>query len=73
MAMAGRRCSLVELARFIQVLETCLGQKAKLEMLPMQPGDVVATAANVSRLGKHIGFRPGILIETGIARFADWY
>ncbi len=63
----------VELTRFIQVLETCLGRKATLEMLPMQPGDVMATAANVSRLEKHIGFKPGTPIETGIAKFVDWY
>ncbi len=63
----------VELSHFIAVLEQCLGRKAKLEMLPMQPGDVLATAANVARLEKHIGFKPATPIETGIAKFVAWY
>jgi UDP-glucuronate 4-epimerase len=63
----------VELMRYIQVLEQCLGKKAKLEMLPMQDGDVPATSANVDSLGKDVGFRPHTSVEHGISRFVEWY
>jgi len=59
--------------RYIQVLEQCLGKKAKLEMLPMQDGDVPATSANVDSLGKDAGFRPSTSVEHGIGRFVEWY
>src|SRR3990172_899849 len=63
----------VELMRYIEVLEKCLGKKAKLEMLPMQDGDVPATSANVESLGKDVGFRPRTSVEHGISRFVEWY
>lgn len=63
----------VDLIRYIEVLEHCLGKKAILEMLPMQPGDVPATFADVSELNKAVGFHPSTSIETGIARFVEWY
>jgi UDP-glucuronate 4-epimerase len=63
----------VELMRYIETLETCLGKKAKLEMLPMQDGDVPATSANVERLEEDVGFRPHTTIEQGVARFVEWY
>ena len=63
----------VELMRYIEVLEQCLGRKAKLEMLPMQPGDVQATTADVTELGKATGFQPRTPVETGIAKFVAWY
>jgi UDP-glucuronate 4-epimerase len=63
----------VELMRYIEALETCLGKKATMNLLPMQAGDVVATDADVSRLHEWVGFRPETKVEDGIARFVDWY
>ncbi|MBI3778465.1 MAG: NAD-dependent epimerase [Gammaproteobacteria bacterium] len=63
----------VELMRYIEVLEKCLGKKAKLQMLPMQEGDVPATSANVESLEKDVGFRPRTSVEQGVARFVEWY
>jgi UDP-glucuronate 4-epimerase len=63
----------VELLRFIEVLEDTLGMKAELNMLPMQPGDVPATAADIDSLARDTGFRPHTPIEQGLARFVEWY
>lgn len=63
----------VELMRYIEVLEKSLGKKAKLDMLPMQDGDVPATYANVKNLENDLGFRPRTSVEDGIARFVEWY
>ena len=63
----------VELMRYINVLEQCLGKKAKMEMLPMQAGDVPSTVADVSALEQATGFRPQTSVEDGIARFVTWY
>jgi UDP-glucuronate 4-epimerase len=63
----------VELGRFIEVLEECLGKKAEKNFLPMQPGDVIVTSADVADLADAVGFRPDTSIENGIARFVDWY
>jgi UDP-glucuronate 4-epimerase len=63
----------VELLTYIAVLEKALGKKAQLEMLPMQPGDVPSTMADVSDLEKATGFRPQTSVETGIANFVKWY
>jgi len=63
----------VELMRFIRVLEQALGVEAKLNMLPMQPGDVPATAADIEELTRDTGFRPYTPIEQGLARFVEWY
>ncbi len=63
----------VELMHLIEVLEECLGQKAKKNILPMQPGDVVATYADVDDLTAAVGFKPSTPIETGVATFVDWY
>ncbi len=62
-----------ELERYISVLEDCLGKKATRKLLPMQLGDVPATAADVSDLEQAVGFKPDTSIETGIARFVEWY
>jgi UDP-glucuronate 4-epimerase len=63
----------VELTYFIDVLERCLGKKAERQLLPMQPGDVPATFADVDALVRDVGFRPTTPIEEGIRRFTDWY
>ena len=57
----------------IAILEECLGRKAEMEFLPIQPGDVVSTMADVSELEMAVGFRPATPLKTGIARFVDWY
>jgi len=63
----------VQLGRFIEVLEDCLGRKAEKNLLPMQSGDLPATAADISDLARDVGFSPDTPIETGIARFVAWY
>ncbi len=63
----------VELARFIEVLEECLGKKAIRNFLPLQPGEVLVTCANVDDLSGAVGFRPDTTIEKGLASFTDWY
>jgi UDP-glucuronate 4-epimerase len=63
----------VELIQFIETLERCLGKKAVKNLLPMQPGDVPATFADVDDLMRDVGFKPSTSIEDGLARFAEWY
>jgi len=63
----------VELGRFIEVLEDALGARARKEMLPLQPGDVPDTYADVSSLVEDIGYRPTTTLEEGIRRFVAWY
>jgi UDP-glucuronate 4-epimerase len=63
----------VELLYFIQVLEQLLGKEAQKNMLPMQPGDVLTTYADVEDLKREVGFAPQTSIETGLKRFVDWY
>jgi len=63
----------IELMRYIEVLEESVGQKAKLDLLPMQPGDVQATMADISELNQQTGFSPATPIEVGVARFVEWY
>jgi UDP-glucuronate 4-epimerase len=63
----------VDLMRYIEVLEECLGKKAEKNFLPMQPGDVPATYANVDDLVRDVGFKPDTPIEEGIKRFVEWY
>jgi UDP-glucuronate 4-epimerase len=63
----------VKLLDYIATLERVLGKKAKLEMKPMQPGDVKATYADTSALTKAVGFAPSTPLETGLQRFADWF
>ncbi len=62
-----------KLMRYIEVLEDCLGKKAKKNFLPMQDGDVPATYANVDDLVREIDFKPQTTIEEGIKNFVDWY
>ena len=63
----------VELGRFIEVLEESLGKKAEKNLLPMQPGEVFVTYADVADLADAVGFSPDTSIEEGIARFVNWY
>jgi UDP-glucuronate 4-epimerase len=63
----------VELMDYIDVLERCLGKKAKKELLPLQPGDVPDTYADVEDLVRDTGYRPDTTVEVGVSRFVDWY
>jgi UDP-glucuronate 4-epimerase len=62
-----------ELSRVVSLLEKEFGRTATKEMLPMQPGDVPATYADIDALAQDIGFRPSTTIEDGIERFVKWY
>jgi UDP-glucuronate 4-epimerase len=62
-----------QLSRFVEVLEQALGKPAIKNMLPLQPGDVVATCADAHDLEAITGFRPQVPIEVGIGKFVDWY
>ena len=63
----------VELLRYIEVLEDCLGSKANMEMLPLQAGDVPDTEADVSELIRAVDYRPRVSVEEGVRNFVDWY
>jgi UDP-glucuronate 4-epimerase len=63
----------VELLRYIEVIEKCLGKKAQKNLLPLQPGDVPETFADIDDLVRDTGYRPSTPIETGVRRFVDWY
>jgi UDP-glucuronate 4-epimerase len=63
----------VELGYFIEVIERKLGKQAKKNFLPLQPGDVPATYADVDDLKRDIGFSPDTPIEEGVAKFIEWY
>ena len=63
----------VELMKVIEVLERCLGKSVRKNMLPLQPGDVLATFADVDDLMRDTGFRPATPIEVGLERFVRWY
>ena len=62
-----------KLLRYIEVLEDCLGRKAEKNFLPMQPGDVPATFANVDDLVEDFNYKPATTLEFGIGKFVDWY
>ena len=63
----------VELLRYIEVLEDALGRKAEMRMLPLQPGDVPDTFADVTALQRDTGYTPATPIETGVRNFVEWY
>ena len=63
----------VQLMRYIQVLEEKLGRKAQLNMLPMQPGDVARTQADVQETRVALDYTPSTPVEVGVGRFVDWY
>jgi len=63
----------ISLLRYIEVLEQCLGRTAQKNLLPMQPGDVPDTYADVEALAREVGYRPHTPLETGVKRFVEWY
>ena len=63
----------VDLLYFIECIEKALGKKAEKKMLPIQPGDVVETYADISESERYLGFQPATRIEEGIANFISWY
>jgi UDP-glucuronate 4-epimerase len=63
----------IELMRYIEILEECLGRTAEKQMLPMQAGDVPDTWADVEALVADVGYRPATPVEEGVSRFVDWY
>jgi UDP-glucuronate 4-epimerase len=63
----------VELLHFIEVLERTLGKKADMTLMPLQPGDVPATYADIEDLDRDVGFKPSTPIEVGVPRFVEWY
>jgi UDP-glucuronate 4-epimerase len=63
----------VELNHYIEVIEDCLGRKAEKNLLPMQPGDVPETYADVQALSQDTGYHPDTPVEVGIKRFVEWY
>jgi UDP-glucuronate 4-epimerase len=63
----------IELMSFIETIETCLGRKAVLNMLPMQPGDMNATYADHRLLESLTGYRPSTPVGDGVKAFVDWY
>ena len=63
----------VDLMKYIEVLEDCLGRKADKQLLPLQPGDVPDTWADVSALSEEVGYQPSMPVEVGVERFVEWY
>ena len=63
----------VKMVDFIRTLERVLGVRAALDFQPMQPGDVAATHADTSKLQAWVGYAPATPLETGLARFREWY
>ncbi len=63
----------VQLLRYIEVLEECLGRKAEMRLLPLQPGDVPDTEADISDLIERVDYRPQVSVEEGVGRFVEWY
>ncbi|MEE4299570.1 MAG: NAD-dependent epimerase [Pseudomonadales bacterium] len=62
-----------ELLRFIELIEASVGREAKKELLPLQPGDVVDTEADVSDLVADVGYQPKVAVEEGVPRLVEWY
>jgi UDP-glucuronate 4-epimerase len=63
----------VALLRYIEVLEQCLGRRAQKNLLPMQPGDLPDTWADVEALARDVGYRPSTDLESGVKQFVEWY
>ena len=62
-----------EVSRLIAILEETLGRKAVTELLPMQPGEVMETCADISAIRRDLGFEPRTSLDEGVPRFVDWY
>ncbi len=62
-----------ELMRLVEILEDCIGKKAEKNFLPMQPGDVLATYADIDAIQQDLGFQPSTKIDVGISAFVEWY
>jgi UDP-glucuronate 4-epimerase len=62
-----------QLMRYIELIEENVGRKAELNLLPLQPGDVPDTHADVEDLMRDVGYRPATPVETGVRRFVEWY
>ena len=63
----------VELMRYIEVIEECVGRKAEKNLLPLQPGDVPDTWADTEGLAKDVGYQPSTPVEVGVKNFVEWY
>lgn len=63
----------VKLVEYIEALEDILGRKAAMEMLPLQPGDVTDTYADIGELERRLGYRPQVSVREGVAKFVEWY
>jgi UDP-glucuronate 4-epimerase len=63
----------IELLHYVEVLEQCLGRKAEKNLLPLQPGDVPDTLADVAALTRDVGYCPSTPVEEGVKRFVEWY
>jgi UDP-glucuronate 4-epimerase len=59
--------------RYIELIEQALGRKAEKNLLPLQPGDVPDTYADVDDLARDVGYRPTTPVEVGVKRFVEWY
>ena len=63
----------VELMRYIECVEQCLGKKAEKNLLPLQQGDVLDTFADVEDLVRDVGYKPATPVEVGVRKFVEWY
>jgi UDP-glucuronate 4-epimerase len=63
----------VQLLRYIEIIEECLGRKAQKNLLPLQPGDVPETYADIEDLVRDVGYRPATPVEVGVRHFVDWF
>ena len=71
--LQNRESQPVELLEYIRLLEAAIGKKAKFDLRPMQPGDIVATAADMSALEAAVGFRPTTPLKEGVRRYVEWH
>jgi UDP-glucuronate 4-epimerase len=65
--------NVISLSKLVEIIESTLGKKAILEKMPLQPGDVIQTFADISKANKEFGYNPQTKIEAGIKQFIDWY
>jgi UDP-glucuronate 4-epimerase len=63
----------IELYRMIALIEASLGRKANIKRMPLQPGDVPITYADINRAQKELNYKPQVCIEEGIGKFVDWF